>query len=101
MVAKKTRKALIINIQLCVCLLILINIFLFSDINAQTYDNKLDIAYNYLNNGQTDLAIDIFEEYTKSNPTDTKIYLQLAYAYKQKSNISKSREYFTYVYNNS
>lgn len=101
MVAKKIRKALKINTQISTFLLILINIFLFSSLNAQTYDNKLDLAYNYLNNGQTDQAIDIFEEYIKSNPTDTKIYLQLAYAYKQKSNTSKSREYFTYVYNNS
>ncbi len=97
----KNRKVLKANTQISVCLLILINIFFVFNVDAQVNDNKLDIAYNYLNNGQTDLAINLFEEYTKDNPSDTKIFLQLAYAYKQKNNISKAREYFTYVYNNS
>lgn len=101
MVAKKIRKGFFINNQLFKCLLILISIFFISSLNAQIYDNKLDLAYDYLNKGQTDLAISIFEEYTASNPSDTKIFLQLAYAYKQKNDVSKAREYFTHVYNNS
>jgi Tfp pilus assembly protein PilF len=64
-------------------------------------DNKLDLAYNYLNNGQTSLAIELFEEYAASNPSDTKIHLQLAYAYKQEKNNSKAKEYFNYVCKNS
>lgn len=97
MVAKKNKKGkAILKIHI-----IIICILFYSGIKAQTYDNTLDLGYTYLNEGQTELAINVFEEYIKSNPEDTKIHLQLAYAYKQENNLSKAREYFTYVYNNS
>jgi Tfp pilus assembly protein PilF len=68
---------------------------------AQTSDNKLDLAYSYLSNGQTEQAVEIFEDYIKSNPSETKIYLQLGYIYKEKGNNNKAKEYFNYVYKNS
>jgi Tfp pilus assembly protein PilF len=75
---------------------------LFNSItNAQIADNKLDLAYIYLGSGQTELAISIFEEYANSNPSETHIYLQLGYIYKEKKNNSKAKEYFDYVYTNS
>jgi len=64
---------------------------------AQDYDSKLDIAYSYLNDGKTSDAIDIFEDHLKSYPDDIKIYMQLAYAYKQIGNNEKAKEYFTFV----
>lgn len=85
--------ALIISIPIC--------LFFFSTVNAQITDNKLDLAYSYLNSGQTEQAISIFEEYANSNPSETKIYLQLGYIYKEKKNNSKAKEYFNYVYKNS
>jgi Tfp pilus assembly protein PilF len=77
-----------------------ITIFL-SGLKAQVSDNKLDQAYSYLGTGQTDLAISLFEEYTYANPSDTKILLQLGYAYKQQSRISKARDCFNNVIKNS
>jgi tetratricopeptide (TPR) repeat protein len=61
----------------------------------------LDLAYNYLNNGQTNDAINIFESYIKENPYDTKIFLQLGYAYLQISNENTAANYFKYVINYS
>lgn len=84
-----------------ITLFVLFNLFILSEAKAQPSDNKLDLAYNYLNEGQTDLAIGLFEEYINTDPTDTKIHLQLAYAYKQQKNTEKAKEYFAYVYNNS
>jgi len=76
-------------------------LFYVTDLHSQVNDNKLDLAYNYLNNGQTEMAISLFEEYAVSNPSDTKIYLQLGYAYKQQKNTNKAKEYFDYVCKNS
>ena len=84
-----------------ITLFVLFNLFIVSEAKAQSSDNKLDLAYNYLNEGQTDLAIGLFEEYINSDSTDTKIHLQLAYAYKQQKSTEKAKEYFAYVYNNS
>ena len=64
-------------------------------------DNDLDLAYNYLNNGNTRDAIAIFESYVKDNPNDTKIYLQLGYAYLNINDESKAAYYFNYVINYS
>lgn len=97
----KIRKVYSYNTLFTLCLLAVINIFLYNGANAQSYDSNLDLAYDYLNNGNTELAINIFEEYIKSNPDDTRIYLQLAYSYKQINNSTKAREYFSYVYNYS
>lgn len=68
---------------------------------SQTADNRLDLAYNYLNDGKIDLAVYYFEDYIKDNPSDMRIYLQLGYAYKQMSQLQKAKEYFHYVVKNS
>ena len=68
---------------------------------SQTNDGELDLAYSYLNSGQTELATEIFERHIVSNPEDTKIYLQLAYIHYINKNFDKAYEYFDYVKNNS
>ena len=67
------------------------------NIFAQSYDNNLDIAYNYLNSGLTDQAISLFESHLKEYPGDVKVCMQLAYAYKQIGNKEKAEEYFKIV----
>ena len=64
-------------------------------------ENDLQKAYDLLNTGNSDLALPIFESYAKENPTDTKIYLQIAYVYQQKKNFEKAKENFNYVIGNS
>jgi Tfp pilus assembly protein PilF len=81
--------------------LFVVFLFLYSGLNAQPSDNKLDLAYSYLGSGQTEQAIGIFEDYIITNPSDTKIYLQLGYIYKEKKNLTKAKEYFNYVSRNS
>lgn len=100
MVEKKNRKAFELNTKIQF-LLVAIFILVYTNLNAQSDEDKLNSGYSYLNNGQIELAISTFEDYLISNPSNTKIHLQLAYAYKQKGNDAKAREYFTYVYNNS
>jgi Tfp pilus assembly protein PilF len=82
-------------------LILIICIVTQTNLKAQSDDEILNRGYDYLNSGQVGLAINAFEDYLKSNPADTKIQLQLAYAYKQDGNSTKAREYFAYVYNNS
>ncbi|MGB9696996.1 MAG: tetratricopeptide repeat protein [Ignavibacteria bacterium] len=67
----------------------------------QAVDNRLDLAYNYLNEGKIELAIYYFEDYIKDNPSEMRIYLQLGYAYKQTNQLQKARQYFNYVIKNS
>lgn len=80
---------------------LLLSTSFLSGLKSQINDSRLDQAYTYLSNGQTDLAISIFEEYTYSNPNDTKILLQLGYAYKQQNSISKAKDCFNNVIKNS
>jgi Tfp pilus assembly protein PilF len=89
------------NIYYYVLIVLSFCLIIPSNTDAQISDSKLDLAYNYLSSGQTDQAINIFEEYINSNPSDTKIYLQLGYIYKEKKNYSKAKEYFSYVSRNS
>jgi Tfp pilus assembly protein PilF len=71
------------------------------NIDNMKMDSELNKAYDFLNNGQEDKAIIIFEEYIKNNPADTKIHMQLGYIYYNKSEYKKSLEYFQYVADNS
>jgi len=89
------------RIFVSVAFAVIISISFLSGLRAQVSDNKLDQAYSYLGSGQTDLAISLFEEYTISNPGDTKIFLQLGYAYKQQNRLSEARDCFNNVINNS
>ena len=63
----------------------------------QDSDGNLDLGYKYLNSGKLADAIQIFEDYIKTHPGDLKIYLQLAYAYKQAGNKQEAKDYFNYV----
>lgn len=73
-------------------------VFLCSvNIFSQEEENKLDIAYDYLNSGRIDLAKNIFEDYNSKNPYDTRIALQLAYIYKEEGNYNKAFEFFKFV----
>jgi hypothetical protein len=63
--------------------------------------NSLDLAYGYYNSGQIELAISIFEDYIKENPKDTRIFLQLGYAYTNLKEFDKANYYFQYVEYNS
>ena len=78
------------RIFVSVAFAVIISISFLSGLRAQVSDNKLDQAYSYL-----------FEEYTISNPGDTKIFLQLGYAYKQQNRLSEARDCFNNVINNS
>jgi hypothetical protein len=83
-------------------------IFIFSvciieipkEIYAQEIDS-LDIAYQYYNSGLNQEAIVIFENYAKTNPKDTKIFLQLGFAYYNAKNLEKALYNLEYVINNS
>lgn len=102
MIKGKKNKSVVRSLFYSVYVLAVTSILIISgNAHSQISDNKLDLAYNYLNNGQTDLAINLFEEYASSNPSETKIFLQLGYAYKQQKNLIKAKENFTYVYKNS
>jgi len=68
---------------------------------AQETEEKLDLAYKYLNTGNTAGAVPIFENYLKTHPGDLKVYLQLAYAYKQSGKNEDAKDYFDYVAFNS
>lgn len=63
--------------------------------------DSLDMAYSYLDKGDVDNAILLFESYAAKNPTDTKVYMQLGYIYNKKNDFKKSIEKFHYVINNS
>ena len=78
-------------------LLIATFIFIFSSGFLHSQESDLDRAYRYLNTNQMDLAIGLFENHIKDNPSDMKIRLQLAYAYKQNGDKLKATEYFSYV----
>ena len=62
---------------------------------------KLDSAYSLLKAGKEYDAIRLFEEYSYSNPGDTKVQLQLGYLYSERKNISKAKQYFESVKKNT
>ncbi|HEY5536393.1 MAG TPA: hypothetical protein VIL99_15835 [Ignavibacteria bacterium] len=62
---------------------------------------ELNLAYKELNDGNNDKAISLFENYSKSNPTDTRVSLQLAYLYFKKEEYNKSLDKFEIVSANS
>lgn len=80
---------------------ILFAVLSFNQVYSQTDDGNLELAYSYLNSGNTELATEIFEHYIVNNPEDTKIYLQLAYIHYLNEDYDKAYEYFEYVKNNS
>ena len=80
---------------------IVIAVLSFNQVYSQTDDGDLELAYSYLNSGQTELATEIFERHIADNPGDTKIYLQLAYIHYLDKDYDKAYNYFEYVKNNS
>jgi tetratricopeptide (TPR) repeat protein len=58
-------------------------------------------AYDFLNNGNENDALSLFELYLRDNPSDTKIYLQVGYIYYNKKDFEKAKKNFEYVVNNS
>jgi len=90
-----------INIKKQLLLLVIVCMNYYTSIYAQDTKGDLNLAYGYLNTGNTSSAIQIFNEYLAFHPEDLKIYLQLAYAYKQTGNKDDAKFYFSYVANNS
>jgi hypothetical protein len=86
----------ILKTALIICL-----IFTVMRVYAQETEENLDLAYKYLNTGNTADASLIFENYLKTHPGDLKIYLQLAYTYKQSGKVEDAKDYFNYVAFNS
>ena len=84
-----------------ISIMVILSGFGFNKLFSQTNDDELDLAYSYLNSGQTELATEIFERHIVNYPEDTKIYLQLAYIHYIDKNFDKAYEYFDYVKNNS
>jgi tetratricopeptide (TPR) repeat protein len=64
-------------------------------------NDNLNKAYTLLNQGFKDSAIPYFEQYLISNPSDTKVQMQLAYLYYEMQQYSRAKERFQYVSNNS
>jgi Tfp pilus assembly protein PilF len=62
---------------------------------------NLNKAYTYLDQGEYNKAVDIFENYKLEHPEDTKVYLQLGYLYDKLGMYKKSLDCFDYVYSNS
>ncbi|KXK06088.1 MAG: tetratricopeptide repeat protein [Chlorobi bacterium OLB4] len=66
-----------------------------------TTTDKLSLAYAELQAGNKQSAITLFEDYLSLNPGDMNTKMQLAYLYAETENISKAREYFSFVAQNS
>ena len=58
---------------------------------------SLKKAYNLYYKGDKDAAIEMMEDYVRDNP-DSGIYYFLGYAYYEKKDMEKAREYFTKSY---
>jgi len=73
------------------------------NVSNQTTSNNdnLNKAYSLMNQGFKDAAIPYFEQYLITNPSDTKIQMQLGYLYYEMKQYSRSKERFQYVANNS
>jgi len=59
--------------------------------------DDLNMAYRYLREGKTNLAVPLFEKYAQANPKDTKVYMQLGYLYFDRKEYRKSLDKFEYV----
>jgi hypothetical protein len=70
---------------------------LFNIAFSYSQSANLDSAYYYLNNGNTAMATQIFEQYIRENPTNTKVRMQLGYIYYSQNKLSKSLKNFDYV----
>ena len=57
----------------------------------------LEKAYKLYYKGDKDAAIEMMEDYVKDNP-DSGVYYFLGYAYYEKKDMEKAREYFTKSY---
>jgi tetratricopeptide (TPR) repeat protein len=68
---------------------------------SQEDTNNAEKGYAYLNQGNTKEAIASFEKHISKYPEDTKISLQLSYAYLQIGNQDKAKKYLQYVKDNS
>lgn len=79
-------------------LALLICLFLTAKMTfSQDEGEELSLAYKYLGADSVAQAVPIFENYIKNHPDDLKIYMQLAYAYKQTGRIEDAKDYFNYV----
>ena len=72
-------------------------IFIFLTKFSFSQSSNLDSGYYYLNQGNKKLATQIFENYLKENPKDTKIHMQLGYIYYDQRKLAKSLKHFDYV----
>lgn len=74
-------------------------IFLYLTLTEIIYpqSTRLDSAYNFLSQGNTNLATQMFEQHLKQNPNDSKIHLELGYIYYSQNKLDKSLKHFTYV----
>lgn len=59
--------------------------------------SNLDSGYYYLKQGNKKLATQIFENYLKENPKNTKIRMQLGYIYYDQRKLRSSLRQFSYV----
>lgn len=71
------------------------------NVTSQSNNENLNKAYSLLNHGFKDAAIPYFEQYLITNPSDTKIQMQLAYLYYEMQQYSRAKERFKYVADNS
>src|SRR5947207_15301157 len=70
-------------------------------VSQPVYSPELDSAYHMLGRKDVKGAIPLFEAHIKMYPTDTRVWLQLAYIYDEQGQLSKSYQYFSYVARNS
>lgn len=66
-------------------------------VSQPVYSPELDSAYHMLDRKDVKGAIPLFEAHIKMYPTDTRVWLQLAYIYDDEGQLSKSYQYFSYV----
>ncbi|MCX6165611.1 MAG: tetratricopeptide repeat protein [Ignavibacteriae bacterium] len=64
-------------------------------------DEELNKGYSFINKGDINSAIGLFEKYKLSHPSNTKISLQLGYLYNEKKDYKKALDEFEFVYSKS
>lgn len=82
-------------------LISILNLVSVNNLTAQEDGIKLDSAYQYLNDGDLNSALRIFENHVLNNPSDFKIKLQLAYLFLQLKEEEKALNMFEDVAKNS
>lgn len=65
--------------------------------SAASPKSDLDSAYLYMNAGNTRRAAEKFETYLASNPTDSKVHLQLGYIYYAQNKLDQALRHFDYA----